>query len=65
GLTEIAVPVYDYQGHVVAAISIGGPTIRLSKESVLGILPQLREAATDISGQLGYRSQSFNRNGAK
>lgn len=56
GLTEVATPIYNYEGQSVAAISIGGPTIRLPAEKLSPLVTFLRDAAADISAQLGYRS---------
>ena len=52
GLVAIAVPVKDGAGRVVAAIACHAPSARLSVEQALGFLPQLRHAATQISGTL-------------
>lgn len=55
GLTEVATPIFNYEGKAVAAISIGGPTIRLPEANLLPIIGFLKETAAKISNQLGYR----------
>ena len=54
GLTCYAVPVKDISGKAIAAISISGPTQRMTmkKESLLS---SLKIAAKDISKNLGYK----------
>lgn len=54
GLTCVAAPVFDHRGSIVAAISISGPSGRMSRA-----LPQLRELVAakgeNLSGKLGHR----------
>jgi IclR family KDG regulon transcriptional repressor len=53
GLTCFAVPLYNYTGQVVGAISIAGPTARqLDNREVF--TSQLKEAGMQISRRLGY-----------
>lgn len=55
GYVAIGAPVHDHDGEVIAAISIGGPTLRLGGRSdEIGVL--VRRAAERISIRLGYRS---------
>ena len=58
GLSCVAVPVNDRSGHVVAALSISGPTFRLDTNRLLGeILPLLNSAAERLSRDLGYSAR--------
>ncbi|MHB8502506.1 MAG: IclR family transcriptional regulator [Candidatus Acidiferrales bacterium] len=56
GLTCVAAPVFDHTGSVRAAISVSGPTSRMSR-----LLPKLREGvplrAQKLSQSLGFRTQ--------
>lgn len=53
----IAVPVKDYLGVPVAAISVTGPIYRMSEERLINeILPVARKYAREISKRLGYQS---------
>lgn len=53
----IAVPVKDYLGVPVAAISVAGPIYRMSEERLMDeILPVARKYAREISKRLGYQS---------
>lgn len=53
----IAVPVKDYLGVPVAAISVTGPIFRMNDDILLNkILPVTRKYAKEISKRLGYQS---------
>lgn len=53
GLTCYAVPVYNYTGRAIGAVSIGGPTPRM-KENHDFNSNQLKEAALQVSRWLGF-----------
>ena len=53
GLYCLAVPVYDYTGRVVAAISVSGPVRRMD-ENREKIIEELRSIGGMISRRLGY-----------
>ncbi|HEY84480.1 MAG TPA: IclR family transcriptional regulator [Chloroflexi bacterium] len=55
GFVAVGAPVCNYDGYPVAAISLGGPTIRLTEARIPEIGVLVREAAARISKQLGYR----------
>ncbi len=55
-LSSIAAPIFDYNGDVVAAVSIGAPTSVLTDEKIQEVLPNLLAAAEAISKRLGYMS---------
>ena len=54
GLTAAAAPIRNAHGDVVASMSVSGPTFRLSAERVDCVLPQLLEAALEVSHRLGW-----------
>jgi IclR family transcriptional regulator, KDG regulon repressor len=53
GLFCVAVPVYNYTGNVIGAISVSGPTKRLN-ENWNHIIEELANAGRMISKRLGY-----------
>jgi len=54
GLVALAAPIRDRAGAVIAALSISGPTYRMSAETLEEYVPPLTQAAQNISRQLGY-----------
>jgi DNA-binding IclR family transcriptional regulator len=54
GLSALAAPVRGATGEVVAALSISGPTIRLTPERVEELAPLLVEQARAVSDRLGF-----------
>jgi DNA-binding IclR family transcriptional regulator len=54
GLTAIAAPIRDGGGKVVGAVSISGPSYRLTPASFPEVAPRLIEGATEISTRLGH-----------
>ncbi|MCL6478619.1 MAG: IclR family transcriptional regulator [Peptococcaceae bacterium] len=54
GVRAIAVPVYNHNGTVIAALSITGPSSRLSLERIYRLVTVLKETSASISMQLGY-----------
>lgn len=50
----IAAPVRDHSGTVIAAIGIGVPAFRMSRELVDQCVPHVVQAAAGISSELGY-----------
>lgn len=55
GLNSVSVPVFGSDGHVVAALAIGGPSFRLTPEAAEQIGPSMFEAAMGLSRRLGWR----------
>jgi IclR family transcriptional regulator, acetate operon repressor len=55
GYAAVAAPIFDHQGRVVAAICIGGPTVRLSPARLAELSSAVKQAAARSSGRLGYR----------
>lgn len=65
GVRCVAAPVRDHSRRVIAAISIAGPTMRVTKEKVAEFAAHVIRAANEISAQLGYVNGSASRlNGA-
>jgi DNA-binding IclR family transcriptional regulator len=54
GLTAVAAPIRDGAGRVVAAVSVSGPSYRLTAESFPDVAPRLIDGAEEISTRLGY-----------
>jgi IclR family transcriptional regulator, KDG regulon repressor len=54
GLRCVAVPIFDSQRKIAAALSMSGPVTRLKKENLDEITADLKEHAKKISSQLGF-----------
>ncbi len=54
GVRCVAAPIRGIEGKVIAALSISGPSIRLSKKKVRGLGPLLREYGLKISRAMGH-----------
>lgn len=54
GLNAVAAPIRDGSGKVVAAVSVSGPSYRLTVESFEDVAPKLVEGADEISARIGY-----------
>lgn len=54
GLSCIALPVRNYKNEMVAAVSVSGPSVRLSFSKVLNIQEDLKIASIKLSKYLGY-----------
>jgi len=55
GYVAIAAPILNHEGHPVAALSIGGPLVRLTTARIEELGHLLREAVGRVSYQLGFR----------
>jgi DNA-binding IclR family transcriptional regulator len=53
GLSAVAAPVVGPDGNAVAALSISGPTMRLTRERIAELVPELLEQARLVSARLG------------
>ncbi len=57
GVRCIAVPIRDYTRRIVGAISVSGPTMRMSDERFSEeIIPLIQKAGQELSARLGYNS---------
>lgn len=54
GITCIAAPIFDNRKKITAAVSISGPSMRMSDEILTEIRPILIEIGKKISSRLGY-----------
>jgi IclR family transcriptional regulator, acetate operon repressor len=57
GLAALAAPVFGPDGNAVAALSISGPTMRLTRERIAELAPALLEQARELSNRLGNHDQ--------
>jgi IclR family transcriptional regulator, acetate operon repressor len=57
GLSAVAAPVWGANGDVVAALSISGPSTRLTRRRIDRLAPVLVEQARNVSLQLGGNEQ--------
>lgn len=55
GLRCVGAPVFDASGRAVAAVSIAGPTFRISPATIPRLARQVMHCAQAISAALGYR----------
>ncbi len=55
GVRCIALPIRNWSGEPVAAVSISAPAIRLDEAEIQRLLPKLRSTAAQISHMLGYK----------
>jgi DNA-binding IclR family transcriptional regulator len=61
GLECIGAPIRDYSGKVVAAISIAGPTFRITEDKLPVLARYVIEAAQELSADLGYAEEMTKR----
>lgn len=55
GASSVSAPIRDAEGHVVAGLSVSGPTYRFTAERVQRFARLVVQAAEEISRRLGYR----------
>ncbi len=53
GLRSVSAPIKDNTGKVIAAVSIVGPSITLTKEKIISLVPVIKDCASAISKSLG------------
>jgi IclR family acetate operon transcriptional repressor len=56
GVRCLAVPVFDRRRECVGAMSVSGPTTRMTSERVEKLAPAVRQIADDLSRQLGFET---------
>jgi DNA-binding IclR family transcriptional regulator len=59
GMVAVAVPVLDGDGRLLATLSIFAPAVRMSLDSAIGWVPDLRKAADDLTGVLTVTDEAF------
>jgi IclR family transcriptional regulator, KDG regulon repressor len=59
GVRCVAAPVRDHQGHPVAAISVAGPAIRVTKNCIPKLAIEVVGSARAISCEMGFKSEDL------
>lgn len=54
GINCIAAPIFDHTGKVTAAVSVSGPTMRMTDERIDELKHEIMETCKKISKRLGY-----------
>ncbi|MBT2689757.1 IclR family transcriptional regulator [Bacillus sp. ISL-47] len=57
GITCVAVPIFDHLGKVIAAVSISGPTMRMTDDRMKTLKSIMVKTGKDISARLGHVSR--------
>jgi DNA-binding IclR family transcriptional regulator len=57
GLSAVAAPIWNHEGEVVAAVSVSGPSFRLSSEEIPELVELTRHITNEISHRLGYAGE--------
>jgi DNA-binding IclR family transcriptional regulator len=58
GYVAVGAVVRDHEGRAVAAVSVGGPTVRLPPARITKLGRLVRASATHLSDALGYREEA-------
>jgi DNA-binding IclR family transcriptional regulator len=61
GVASISAPIFAASGHVMAAVSILGPSTRMSDDTMAKLRPLVVRAGQEISRLLGYKRSSKRR----
>jgi DNA-binding IclR family transcriptional regulator len=64
GVASISAPVFAASGHVMAAVSVLGPSARMSDDTMNKLRPSVIRAGQDISKLLGYEKSPRRRKAA-
>ncbi|GAB7389102.1 IclR family transcriptional regulator [Bacillaceae bacterium] len=56
GIQCVAAPIFDHRGQVIAAISVSGPTVRMSDERKRVLIQLVKDTGAKISRRMGYRA---------
>lgn len=57
-LVAVGAPVFNHEGRVVGAISISGPSNRLTSKRIPEVAPLVRQAAERVSKRLGFERKA-------
>lgn len=57
GVTCIAAPVFNASGEPVAAMSVSGPTYRVTHKGIEQLVGRVRASAASLSARLGYQAE--------
>ncbi len=55
GITCIAAPIFDHKGDITAAVSISGPSTRMTEKRLEELMQLITETGKTISTRLGYQ----------
>ena len=55
GIKCVGAPIFDHRGQVIAAISVSGPTVRMSEERKRELVQLVKDTSIKISRRMGYR----------
>ncbi|MED3778156.1 IclR family transcriptional regulator [Geobacillus stearothermophilus] len=55
----VAVPIFNHEGAAIAGLSVAGPEQRFLPNDVARIVPLLRQAAMEISRELGFQGKGW------
>lgn len=55
GLHAVSAPIFNYEGRVIASITVSAPSYRLTRKRAREIAADVRQAAHQISVQMGYQ----------
>ncbi|MED4271898.1 IclR family transcriptional regulator C-terminal domain-containing protein, partial [Geobacillus stearothermophilus] len=55
----VAVPIFNHEGAAIAGLSVAGPEQRFLPDDVARIVPLLRQAAMEISRELGFQGKGW------
>jgi DNA-binding IclR family transcriptional regulator len=58
GLHAVSAPIFNYQGEVIACVSVSGPSYRLTRARIKEASPQVIQTADQISQELGFDRNS-------
>jgi DNA-binding IclR family transcriptional regulator len=59
GMRTVSAPVKGWENNVVAAISVFGPSVRITKQKMLEIAPVVKNYALKISHAIGYTKSTL------
>ncbi|MCK8816718.1 IclR family transcriptional regulator [Natroniella sulfidigena] len=60
GIRCVAAPIFNYNDEAVAAVSVSGPTMRVSKDRIDELSKLVKEIGLKISQRLGYNPRQLN-----
>lgn len=58
GISAIAAPIFNFNGKVIAALSISGPSARLDYAKLTQVASKIKECSIKVSNELGYKIES-------
>jgi IclR family KDG regulon transcriptional repressor len=59
GIRTVSAPIRDWEDNIAAAISVVGPSVRMTKQRMLEIAPVVKDYALKISNALGYTKSTL------